>query len=88
MIETMLDMDHTKRLSADQYLDKFRSVVFPETFYKFLWPYAKQFVDLPRLPYDDRVDKLVGKVFLRTKFLLTLAAFIDCTTTSKEFYKI
>jgi phosphoinositide-3-kinase regulatory subunit 4 len=41
LIQSMINLDPKKRLSAKDYLIKFRKILFPDYFYTFLYPYIK-----------------------------------------------
>ncbi|VDO98985.1 unnamed protein product [Soboliphyme baturini] len=57
LVQSMIQLEVSQRLTAEQYLDKYRLSVFPEIFYSFLWPYLKSFVEIPILSDDDKAKK-------------------------------
>ncbi|XP_047134081.1 phosphoinositide 3-kinase regulatory subunit 4 isoform X1 [Hydra vulgaris] len=59
MIMHMIQMDPSKRLTAKEYMTKYRGSIFPEEFYSFLKSYLSGFVGLPIITADEKIAKLV-----------------------------
>ena len=57
MIKHMIQLDPRQRLSAKEYMSKYRGRVFPEEFYSFLKTYLSEFVGPPVLTSDEKIAK-------------------------------
>lgn len=60
MIKHMIQLDPKKRLSAKDYMSKYRGSVFPEEFYSFLKNYLCGFALMPVLTCDEKIAKIAG----------------------------
>ncbi|KAJ3642279.1 hypothetical protein Zmor_025079 [Zophobas morio] len=69
LISSMIEIDPSKRLSAEDYLAKERGKLFPEYFFTFLQSYMLIFSSTPILSPDEKILRLksdIGNIF---KFL-------------------
>ncbi|XP_033097119.1 phosphoinositide 3-kinase regulatory subunit 4-like [Anneissia japonica] len=58
LVKHMLQMDPSARYSAEEYLIKWRDVVFPEYFYSYLKIYLGDYAAIPIMPSDEKIRKL------------------------------
>jgi len=58
MVESMIQKDPTLRLSASEYLQEQRGLVFPEYFYSFLQSYMRMFSHTPLMSSDQKIARI------------------------------
>ncbi|CAG0883408.1 unnamed protein product [Darwinula stevensoni] len=59
MISQMISLDPTVRGTAQEYLEKYRGILFPNFFYTFFWDYVSHTFLSPSYSADDRISRLL-----------------------------
>lgn len=62
LISSMIEIDPSKRLSAENYLAAERGKLFPEYFYTFLQSYMLIFSSTPTLTADEKISRLKNDI--------------------------
>lgn len=58
LVGQMISKDEKSRLSAAEFMTKYRGVIFPEQFYTFLKNYMSKFSMLPVLTADEKIGRI------------------------------
>lgn len=84
LVEQMISKDPKSRLSAVEFMNKYRGVIFPEQFYIFLRNYMSKFAMLPVLTADEKISRIKRDIEQILKQLLPTNDADDPTTVDKD----
>lgn len=84
LVGQMISKDSKSRLSAAEFMKKYRGVIFPEQFYTFLKNYMSKFAMLPVLTADEKISRIKRDIEQILKELLLTKDTEDETTLDKD----
>lgn len=84
LVQQMISKDSKSRLSASEFMNKYRGVIFPEQFYTFLKNYMRNFSMLPVLTADEKIARIKRDIDQILKELLPTNDADDISTPDED----
>ncbi|KAK2556549.1 Phosphoinositide 3-kinase regulatory subunit 4 [Acropora cervicornis] len=84
LVEQMISKDPKSRLSAAEFMSKYRGIIFPEQFYAFLNKYMSNFAMPPVLTADEKISRIKRDIDQILKELLPTNDVHDISVRDKD----
>ncbi|XP_044166788.1 LOW QUALITY PROTEIN: phosphoinositide 3-kinase regulatory subunit 4-like [Acropora millepora] len=84
LVEQMISKDPKSRLSAAEFMSKYRGIIFPEQFYSFLNKYMSNFAMPPVLTADEKISRIKRDIDQILKELLPTNDVHDISVRDKD----